>query len=178
MYKILGVVLLIILSLTILAGCFENEEEPTQQQPTTTETDVTNNTSNATEGNSSAQPIYKTFNYEFDNSYAFSSIYEMTKLTSNDVLPNEEVINTYDLSEFEDITFEVRKNSDYEVAVIKLKDTNQSRSLLSKVSARIQKLKVTEDEVAIEQNNGVLTLVIGKKASKVSELFTKQFGDI
>ena len=102
----------------------------------------------------------------------------MTGLTSNDVVSNEEVMKTYDLSDLEGVTSEVRKNSNYEVAVIKIKNTDQSTQLLKKISARIQKLNVTEDEVAIEQNNGVLTLVIGERASKVSELFTRQFAEI
>ena len=178
MYKVIGTVVLVVILLALLiaifTGCFKSEEQPTITDNTT----VTNNTTRESGEIIIEEPIYKEFDYYFDNSYAFSSIYEMTGLTSNDVIPNEEVIKTYDLGDLEGVTSEVRKNNDYEVAVIKLNNTDQSTQLLKKVSARIQKLNVTEDEVAIEQNKGVLTLVIGKRASAVSEQFTKQFSEI
>ncbi len=174
MYKILSVILLIILSMILLVGCDDKPEdgkiEGQNPEGITTEENIIED--------SSIEPIYKEFDYDFDNSYAFSSIYEITGLTSNDVIPNAEAIESYDLADLEGATIEARKNSNYEVAVIKLKNTDQSTQLLKKISAKIQKMNVTEEEVAIEQNQGVLTLVIGQNASRVSNLFTRQFSDI
>ncbi len=170
MYRILSIILLVILSILLFAGCEEEE--------VTTETPINSGEEIVTE-NINQQPveeaIYKEYDYPFDNSYAFSSIYSTTKLTVDDILSQEEVEKEYNLSDLEGVTYEVRRNNEYEVAIIKIKNTDQSTQLLRKVSSRIQKTNAKEEEVAIEQNKGVLTLVIGEKAAKVSELLTKQF---
>ena len=169
MLKYGGLILIIILSVVLLTGCFEKDNEIKSSE--------SGNNAIAEQTEETIAPIYKEFDYEFDNDSAFREVEEITKLTDEDKLSNNEAEKLYDLSEFEGVTLEVRKNSDYEIAIIKLKNTDQSTQVLKKLSSRIQKLKAPEEKITIGQNNGIITVVYGTKAEKVHNLLIKQISE-
>ena len=170
MYKILSVVLLIVLSIVVLSGCFDKEEEIKKLSGEVI--------SDYSEEQKEITPIYKEFDFDYDFEKAYESIKDLTGITSNNKLSKDEVENAYGLSELEGTTYDIRKNSEYEIAIIKLKDTNQSTKAFEKVSARIQSLNVSDEKTSIQQNQGIITIVIGNDASTINGKLTKQFEEV
>lgn len=169
MNKILGIILLIAISLMLFTGCFEKIEPNT----TSGEKIVT-----PIEEERVIVPIYKEFDYEYSFDDAFSKIQEVTNLTAENKLSNEDVENYYSISELEGVEYDIRKNNNYEVAIIKLKDTNQSAKAFEMISARAQSLNLSEEKYSAEQNQGIMTIVFGENASKINEELTKVFSEI
>ena len=170
MLKYLSLIVILILSVMLMTGCFEKDEKVSKIE--------SGNNMPIEQTEEILAPIYKEFDYNFDNEVAFREVAEITGLTSDDTLSYNDAEKLYNLSEFEGVTYEVRKNKEYEIAIIKLKNTNQSTQVLKKLSSRIQSFKASDDKISVGQNQGIITVVYGAKAEKVHNLLIKQIKEI
>lgn len=168
MHKIFGVIVVILVSLLLFTGCFDKKEE--KKEP-----ENSKNTEFIEE--IEAVPIYREFDTDFNMEESYEKISGETKLTLDERMSNEEAESAYKLSELDGITYDIRKNNDYEVAIIKLKNTDQSPKAFELISSRVKALKLSIDDYYAEQNDGVVTFVVGKNAAGICNKLTESLMD-
>lgn len=160
----------------LLIGC--EDKNDTTRVTKSLDTQVTEQANMVEQEENIIKPVYLEYSTEFDTKKAFEDIFEMTNLSEKDIVSNSKAEEWYKLSQIQHNGYEIRRNNDYEVAVIELKDTNQSFTAISKISDRINSLGASEKTYVVEQNKGIVTFVYGKEATKVSNLLTKSLKEM
>jgi len=135
--------------------------------------------------------VYTEFDTKYDINKEFSKISEYTKLNVQNKMSDSDITAKYNLSSFEGLSYAVWSNvtsdSIEEIAIIKLKDTNQSYDVMNEsISRRIKNLKVdfssnttltellnSPSKTIIEQNKGVIILVISDNAKDIMQKLTE-----
>lgn len=167
-------VLTIIATTTLLiCGCNKKEEE---EQPTINYVDKTSTV--AQEKLPEIVPIYFEYNKEIDIEKVLDSVSKETGLTSGDSLKEEDAKEIYNLNGLSNVETYVRKNDKNEIAIIKVPNTDKTVDVIKGISKRVQKLGINssdESKIVIEQNEGIITVVICENARAISEKLKTEF---
>ena len=133
--------------------------------------------------------VYKEFKTEYDIENEFSKLTNVTVLSAQDKMTEEIAKEKYNLSKYDGITFSVWSKIDQfsidEIAIIKLKDTDQNYDILKdSIGKRLNDLKneysyndkivdMLDTKYSIEQNKGVIILVIGENSNEIMKILTE-----
>ena len=168
-------------AMVLLTACDDNKENSNgiEYVEKKEETEVNNETNSRT-------TLYKEYDLDYNEKFAFERVEELTKLTSKNQLNNEEARKLYNLEGKDNYSITVRTNIEdnkihedsCEIAIIKVPNTDENMNALMAAANRTKDLintkNIGDEPFIIEETNGILTIVISKDARIITDILTKE----
>lgn len=200
MYKILGIILILVLVMFSFAGCFEKDISNSSGDINNVENNneennnqvVSPNNSGETINTPSGEIVTEPLNTTFDISAAFDSIADVAGLPESTKLSEAEIKEIYDFGEYNALEKEIRKvetdDNFAEIILIKVGENDQALTLFPIISQRMMKLReqyADNEKISAILNNGenfvskqqggILVSIISENAKAIEEKLQESF---